>query len=791
MIGVLNKKLLRDLWQSRTQAAAVAVIVACGVATYIAINSAYRNLLLTRDTYYEQYRFADFEIMVDRAPQSSAFKLEAIPGVRSVRARIVQDVNVDIEDVPESRTGRIVSMPDRPRPVLNDIHLMKGRYFEPGQLNEVILSSRFAESNKVNIGDNIDVSIDRKKHTLNVVGFALSPEYVYLIRNVQELVPSPERFGILWVPEDFAETALDLREACNNLVGTVDDEKKLGFILDEADQILESYGVIAKTKRENQISHRFISDEIKGLSVNARVTPTIFLSISAMIILVLLTRMVRHERTEIGLLKAYGYSSARVAAHYIGYALLLAGVGCIAGFGLGQYLANAMIELYVQFYQFPILKARMYPNVLAQSMGVALTFAVIGAIAAARMAARIRPAESMRPAAPVFGSRTILERIPALWNRLGFISKMIARNLARSPVRAAFNVFGVAVSCLVLMIAFFSSNAMDYMINFQFTEVQREDVTVNLTREMGKEALYEFQRMDHVRRVEPILLYPFTLRNGWKEKDVLITGLSEDALLQRLIDTDHNLVKLHGDGIVLSDYLAGQLGVAPGQEIEAEPLMGRLEKKKIVPVDGVTAQYLGNSVYMTIDSLSRLLDEPLAMNAVLVQTDPGGADLLNNHLKDIATVAAVAVKARMLQSLMDTLAMSMRIMNTMMIGFAFAIAFAIIYNVTIVSLTERERELASLRVLGFTQQETGSILYRENAVLGVLGIIVGLPLGVVYCRFMVYAFTTDLYRFPFYIAPSSYVITSALAIGFVLIANLAVRRRIGRLDMVEVLKSRE
>ena len=791
VMAVLNKKLVRDMWHARGQALAVAVVVACGVAVYIAIGSAYQNLLLTRDSYYEEYRFADFEIMVDRAPKSAVYKLESIPGVRKSRARIVQDVNVDVPDVAESRTGRLISMPETDLPVLNDIHMMEGRYFEPGQLNEVILSRRFAEANGIELGDAIEVSIDRKKHALNVVGFALTPEYVYLIRNVQELVPSPERFGILWVPDDFAETALDLREACNNLVGTVDSEEEIDLILDEAGEILEPYGVFAKTKRDDQISHRFVSDEIKGLGVNAKVTPSIFLSISALIILVLLTRMVRQERTEIGLLKAYGYTNLSVSMHYVKYALLLSGLGSVAGVFLGQYLANGMINMYVQFYEYPILRARIYPSIVTQSVGAALSFGVLGAIVAARNAATIKPAESMRPPAPGFGSRTFLEQIDAVWKRLAFTSKMIVRNLARSPMRAGFNVFGVAVSCLVLMIGYFSSDAMDYMLTFQFTEVQREDMTVNLTREMGKEALYEFQRFDEVRRAEPVLLYPFTLRNGWREKDVVITGISSDAVLQRLMDTDKNVVVVQGEGVVMTNYLAGQLGVSAGDTLEAEPLMGRLKDKKEVPVRGLATQYLGSSVYMTLEALSRMIDEPFAMNAIHVQTYPGGDEVLNTFLKDIASVAAVAVKSKMLESLMETLAMSMAIMNTMMVGFAGAIAFSIIYNVTAVSLAERERELASLRVLGFTKGEVGQILYRENFVLAVLGILVGLPLGAGACRLMVFAYTTDLYRFPFYIAPWSYIKAAFFAALLVALANLAVRRRIGRLDMVEVLKSRE
>lgn len=790
-MGVLHKKLFRDLRQSWSQAVAVALVVMCGVATYIAIGSAYRNLLLTRDTYYEAYRLADFEIMVERAPRTAAFKLEALDGVRHVRGRIVQDVNVDIADLAEARTGRIVSMPERDENVLDDIHLMSGRYFAPGQYNEVIVSKRFAEANGLALNDILRVSIDGKKHPLKVVGTALSPEYVYLIRNVQELVPSPERFGILWVPEEFAETALDMREACNNFVGAVDDDTRLDALLDKAEDVLEPYGVYAKVKKEDQISNRFLSDEITGLGVSARITPTIFLSVAAMILLVLLSRMVRKERTEIGLLKAYGYSDWAVSAHYLRFALVLAGAGCLAGFVVGQWLANAMIRLYVQFYEFPILRARIYPEVLARSMGIALLSALAGAWLAARRAARVHPAESMRPEAPSFAARTPLERIPYLWSRLTFISKIIARNIARTPIRAAFNVFGVMVSVGLLIMGFFSSNAMDFIIDFQFHTVQREDATVSLVTEFGKDAFYEFQRFDEVDYAEPLLLYPFRVTSAWREKDISVTGIPRDGRLQRPTDISRRSVDVGDGGLILTSRLAEELGVAPGDRVRLKPLMGRVETERDVTIRAVTEQYLGNSAYMNLDALSRLLDEPFAMNAVLVRTSPEGAAALNERLKDVATVAAVAIKKDMLRSLQETLAASMNIMNTMMVFFAGTIAFAIIYNVTMVSLAERERELASLRVLGFSRREVGSILYRENAVLGLAGALLGVPFGIAICGLMVYAYNTDLYRFPFHIEPSSCVIAAGLALFFVGLANLAVHRRIAKLDMVEVLKSRE
>lgn len=829
MIGVLTKKMLRAMRKSRGQVLAVAAVVMCGTASYIALASCHRNLLLTRDTYYAENRFADFEILLERAPDTALFKVQEIPGVRQVRARIVEEVKLDItqadrrpavlpasapaapivpvaerdrerdldymrlkaDAVEGSRTGRIVSMPPQRRSVINNIVITKGRYFEQGALNEVVLSETFAKANHLDVGDNIGVTIDGRKHTLRIVGFGLSPEYVYVIRNLAEMVPAPERFGILWVPDDFAEDALNMQAACNDIVGTVENPEELERILDSAEDILKPYGVYQKVKRENQISNRFISDEIRGLGVTARVMPAIFLGVASLVIFILLNRMVRNERTQIGLMKAYGYSNTAVALHYIQYAFFLSLLGCIGGFIAGEWLAGGMIRMYVQFYTFPILRARIYPDVLAKSLGIAMFFSLLGAALAAYRASRILPAESMRPETPKIGRRTYIERYGALWRRLSFTWKMIVRNVSRNWFRAGLNVFGVMISTALLIVGFYSIDAMNYVLDFQYRKTQRQDATVSFFTERGKDALYEASRFQHVLEAEPLLQYPFEMRNGWHEKDVIVIGVPRNADLQKLLDTEGHEIDVGEDGLVLSTALASALGVRVGDEVVVKPLMGKITDEKRVTVSQIVEQYFGMSGYMNIEALSRVLDESYALNAVLLRTEGGWADHLNEELKDVPTVGSVELRQASLKSLEDTLAASMRIMSVTSVLFAGVIAFAIIYNVTTVSLAERERELASLRVLGFTRVEVGRILFDENFLTGTVGLLLGVPCGLLMVRGMMNAYDTDLFRFPFHIESRTYFISIVLTIVFILIANLAVRIKIHRLDLIETLKSRE
>ena len=190
-------------------------------------------------------------------------------------------------------------------------------------------------------------------------------------------------------------------------------------------------------------------------------------------------------------------------------------------------------------------------------------------------------------------------------------------------------------------------------------------------------------------------------------------------------------------------------------------------------------------------ALSRLLDEPYAITSALLRIDGGSRDALNRRLKDIGGVAAVSFNDDAYQSMKDTMGQSMNITNTILLMFAGVIAFSIIYNITAVSLSERQRELASLRVLGLSISEVGGIMYSENILMGLLGIFLGLPMGMGICALLVQAYSNDMFRLPFYISRQTYVISILLTMSFVLLANLAARRKIQRLDLVEVLKERE
>jgi putative ABC transport system permease protein len=788
---VLNRKLLRDLRASKGQAIAVTAVILCGVASFVCVLSAYRSLRLTRDTYYRTYRFAEFWAPLERAPVRAVAKVEALAGVLRAQGRIVEDVSLDVPGNRRPCTGRILSLPAGGRNAINDIHLVSGRHFSGETRNEVIVSDRFVQANRLRIGDRIWATMNDRKQPLRIVGTALSPEYVYMIRGTREFLPNPERFGVLWVPEDFAEMALGMQEACNEIVGFFEPGADRGAVLDRIEDVLEPYGALAAFDRDDQLSHRYLRDEIQGLGVSARIIPALFLGIAAMILMVMLDRVVQRERTAIGVLKAYGYSNVAVGGHYLKFALLLSLAGALLGFLAGQWLGRSLMTMYVEFFQFPLLRHRLYPDILALSVAISAAAGTAGAVWAVRRVVGIDPAQAMRPATPRAGHRLWLERLGALWRRVSFIGKMILRDVFRYKLRSALTVFGVACSVAILLMGYFTGDCMDYLMYYQFHRLQKQDVRVAFHTERGKGAYLDAARFPRVRRAEPLLEYPFTLKAGWRREDTVVTGVRPGDRLLGLETVGGHRIDVGDGGLVLTDHLAGTLGVAPGDAVVMKPLLGKAGRETPVRVRAVARQYLGTGAYMNLSALSRVLEEPFAVNSVLLRVEGAGEPTLSRRLKDVPGVASVEIKSEVERKCEETLAESMAISNVFLGLFAGVIAFAIIYNTTAISLTERTRELASLRVLGFTLGEVRRIVFGQNALLAAAGLALGIPAGLGLCRAIVEAYDTDIYRLPFHITDRTLLSTVLTIAAFVVVANLASRRRINRLDMVEVLKRRE
>jgi putative ABC transport system permease protein len=787
-LRTLDRKLVRDVIHLRGQVIAISVVVLCGVATVVSMRSAYQSLAASQAGYYTQYGFADVFAHVKRAPEALRSRIAAIPGVSAVETRVVAEVTLDVPGLAEPATGRLLSVPSRHLPILNDLYLRSGSWVEPGRNEEVMVSEAFATANRLRVGDMFGAVINGRWERLRIVGIALSPEYIYEIGS-GSLFPDNRRFGVVWMSRDALEAAFDMKSAFNDVSLRLESGANEAEVIGRLDRLLERYGGLGAYGRKDQTSNAFISDEIKQARVSGTVIPAVFLGIAAFLLNIVLSRLVTTQRDQVAVLKAFGYSNQTIGLHYLKLALAALLLGSVAGLGFGVWIASALDDMYAHYYRFPVFASRLDATAFIVAVSISALAAAIGATTAIWRAVSIPPAEAMRPEGPAEFRPGILERLH-LQRRLALAARIIVRNLERHPAKTGLSALGIGLAVATLLVGRFFVDAMRFMADAQFGYAQRADVSVVFTQPRSAGVTEELARLPGVVRVEPYRAVPVRLRFGHRERRVAILGLEADGQLRQLVDRSLRIVPVPPDGIVLTTKLGEVLGLAPGDNVTVEILEGSRGVRR-VPVAGLVDEMIGMSAYMDAGRLHRLIREEPAVSGAFLAVDPQAIDRLYADLKLRPAVAGVASRDAAMASFESTIQQSFYITMSFLIGFAAAIAFAMVYNVARIALSERGRELASLRVLGFTRGEVATMLLGEQAVLLSVAIPLGLALGYGIILRLASLYQWELFRIPVVISPYTY----AYAIVVVLLAGagsaLIIRRRLDRLDLVQVLKTRE
>lgn len=784
----LTRKLLRDLWHVKGQAIAISLVVACGVATFIMATNTMESLRSTLEAYYGRYRMAHVFASLKRAPRTLTERIAELPGVTAVDARVVKDVTLDVPGLAEPAVGRLISLPEHGEVGLHQVYLRKGRMVDPTRDDEVLASEGFANAHAFVPGDQVTAVLNGRKRKLTIVGIALSPEYIFQIR-AGDAFPDERRFGIFWIGRKPLEAAFDMKEAFNDVSLTLARGAPLEEVLRRLDLLLQPYGGLGAYDRHDQTSNRFISDEIKQLHTMAVVAPTIFLSVAAFLLNVVLTRIIRAERDQIAVLKAFGYTNVAVGWHYLKFALLIVLVGLILGSLFGAWLSQALTGQYARFYHFPVFRWEFSPPSFAMAWCVAAAVGVVGTLAAVRRAVQLPPAEAMRPEPPTNYRPTIVERI-GLARFLTPPERMILRHLERRPIQSFTGLIGISLAVAVLVMGRFSADALDHMIEVQFFLQQRQDVTITYVEPQSARTLDSMRTLPGVIDYEPFRVVPAKIRFGHHMRRVAVTGMPPAARLNRLLDEDLRPVEVPPTGLLLTRKLAQVLGVEPGDVVTLETL----EQKRLVreiPVTGIVTTFIGTGVYMNLDALNTLMQEGPLQSGAYLTVDPLRAEELYHELKNTPGAASVNVKRAAIQSFWDTIAQNLWIIMMFNVMFACIIAFGVVYNAAQISLAERSRELASLRVLGFTRGEISYILLGELAILTVAAIPTGFFLGELFCYLVVLNFDNEMYELPLIVSPWTLAFAASVVLAAATFSGLVVRRRLDHLDLVAVLKSRE
>lgn len=783
----LDRKLLRDLRRLWPQALAIALVISAGVATLILAVGAYRSLDETRRAYYERNRFADVFTSVSRAPLSLAGEAALIPGVLTVEARIVVRAVLDLEGVSTPATAVLTSLPDRNVQQLNRLYLRSGRLPEAERDDEVVATEPFVRAHKLAIGSRFGAILNGRKRSLRLVGIVLSPEYIYAI-GPGDLMPDDKRFAVLWMSQSALAAAYDYEGAFNNLTLKLVNGTHPEEVLAKLDRLTARYGGAGASLRKDQTSHAFLDAELKQLYAMARIIPPIFLLVSAFLINMTLTRLIALEREQIGLLKALGYGRLRIASHYLELVLLIAAIGILIGYGLGTWFGLSITRLYAEFFHFPFLIFTRDPDLYLLAGTLSAIAASAGAIRAVWSAASLPPAVAMQPPAPARYKPMAIERLGA-FRSASQLTMMSLRHLVRMPVRTAMTGLGLALAAALLIVSLFSVDSVEHMIDVNFFVAQRQDATITLAEARESRVVLDVARLPGVLRVEPTRAVSVELKHGPRHRKLALQGVPDRPDLVRVIDRALQPVTIAG-GLVIDERVAKLLGAEAGDAIEIVPLEGRRRPRQVV-LAGVIRSDFGLSAFMPLAELNRLMDEGPVVSAMHIAYDKQKEPALFEAIKATPAIASIALHRLALAKFRETLARNIDTMVSIYVSLAVVVAFGVAYNAARIQLSEQARELASLRVLGFTRAEVARVLIVELGVVAILAQPLGWLLGYAFGWLVISGFSSDLYRAQLVINSSTYAKASLVVLAAVAIAAFIVRQRIDRLDLIAVLKTRD
>lgn len=786
----LDRKLVRSLRDLRGQVITIALVVACGIASYITMRSAYDSLVYSRDKYYTEARFGHVFASLERAPLSLSSELEALDGVQEVETRIVEPVLVPLPDRTRPASGTIVSVDHRRRGfALNDIYIKTGRDLDPTHRDEVLVLDGFAEGNHLELGQKLQVVINGTLRPLTVVGTVLSPEYLMPIAPGQ-LTYDPKEVPVLWMRRDEVEGAFQMDGAFNHVSFTLGRDTDRRGLIQKVDAILEPYGGFGAIARDKQSSNYVLNGELQQLENSAAFVPYLFLGVAALLVNVVLTRLVLLERSTIATLKAVGYRGMAIGLHYLKLVSVIVLFGALLGVVGGAWLGKALTDLYTEdYFRFPTAYYRLEPATMSFAVFVSLGAAVIGGIRAVRGVIRLPPAEAMHSPAPARYRRSLLESI-GVWRWLDPAVRMVWRELSRRPLRLTLSAVGISLAVGILVVARSMWDSMDYLVDVQFHRSMREDMNITFRNPVPAQSIGELDQLPGVVHAEGLRSVPVRFRNGHRWRDSVIMGYPNNPRLRNVIDTSGTIHQVPDEGLLLTKKLGEILEVDVGDHVWVELREGDWATRRI-RISGFVEESFGLFGHMNGRALARVLGDTGPVNTALLKVDPVYSSSVEHRLKDFPQVVGVSSPQDFKRQFDEQSGAFIGVFTFILSLFAAIIAVGVIYNNARVALSQRSRDLASLRVLGFTRREISTVLFGEQAVQVALAIPLGLWVGHWLTQAMMSNVDPETYRLPVIISTRTYLYAIAVTLVSALVSALLLRQRLARLDLIGVLKTRE
>jgi len=785
---LLDLKLLRDLRALKSQAFAVALVMACGLAMMIMTRSLIESLNSARDGYYEKHRFADVFATLKRAPDSLRKRLAAIPGVAGIETGIEVRVTLDLPTLAEPASGIIHSLPAGRPLELNRLYLRTGSLLGANHRHEVLVGEAFAEANQIKPGDHIAAVLNGSRINLRIAGIVLAPQYVFEAPPGSAL-PDNRTFGVFWMRETELAEAFNLDGAFNSIAFALAPGASESNVIAEIDRMLETYGGLGAFGRGDHPSDIRVNDEIRVLEGLSFGFPLVFLSVAAFMTHSVMSRQIALQREQIAILKAFGFTNRTIGFHFVKFALVIVvlgtGLGTLGGFLFGLQL----VDMYHLFFRFPVLEFVPATGAIIGALVASSAAALIGVTGAVRKVVRLSPSEAMRPEPPASFRPALIEHLGiSRWFSVSL--RMSFRNLERKPWQALFTTIALAMATGILIIPNAFRDGIRHVLEYQWDVVQRQTVTVALVEPGPKRTVHDFSHLPGVVHTEPFRSVLVEVKAGHKSRRLAIRGFAKDAHLNQVIDAQGRVFPLPPQGIIISRILGEVLGINPGDTVIIKVLQGRRAVKS-VRIAGFAEDFAGIAAYMQMDALNALLGEGDRTTGAAMTVAGGRWPEFLRAIKDTPQASGVIIKEAMRQSFRKTTAESIGLIQVLYSSFATIVAFGIVYNSARIALSERARELATLRVLGFSQGDVGSVLVGELVVLALIAVPLGLGLGSGMAQALMQSINTETVRLPLVLSASNYAYATLVITLSTAISAAIACRKLNQLDLVGALKSPE
>ncbi len=788
----IHLKLWRDIRAQKWQFLALVVIILLGVTTYSGMVGAIDDVIVSLERTLEKLAFQDFIVtFADNVPQSVVAEVAALDNVRAATGRSVVDVGLYISDDNQIH-ARLIGMPPEAQPPVNRLYIQEGRYLQRGDDLVAVLDHHLAEYYGFGPGTVLHPIVNGRKLDVEVVGVAVSPEYLMAVASAENILPSPGGFAVLFMPQETVQRLMGAEGTVNELnIGLVDNApEQVEATIAQVKAALDEYPLGTIVRRADNPSYKLLLMDLEGGQEMIGMIPTMFLIIAAMSIYVFLSRMVQAQRPQIGVLKALGYSRWAVMRYYLLFAGAMALLGAVLGLALSVPLGRGFAQAYAAEFGLPFVVTHFHPDAAVQAIALNLFICLLAAFFPARTSAQMAPAQAIRfdpSLAPVKGSIPWPERLLGRFLALRTETKIALRNLGRNRRRTLTTGLGFVFAIVVLLVCWAMFDGMDHMLDIQFRETDRWDLQVLFNRPQPPAVMEEVQGWDGVAAVEPILVMPVTIRADGGSKDTFLVALDPETELHgfQLPRDKTPEDALRPGHLLIGPQMGDDLGVQSGDTVTLETPLG--EREAVVETDNKEVMSAG--AYVSLDWAQEQIPGGLELlNGLWLRVDEAHRAEVKKKLYHLPGVASVERKEEVAagwQALMGLY----YVMMGMFLLFALIMAGAVIFNTMTVNILERQREIATMRALGQRRNRLRWMITLENLLIGLVALLPGLVLGsaATYYFFRVFTASADFYL-PFYIAPGSYLIVTLLIFGTALLSQLPAMRRVNRMNLAEATK---